>query len=60
MLQAIYRLARSHTTIHMSDRIDFAQAADLVIYMREGRVIAAGTHDQLLQQEVDYLQSYRA
>jgi ATP-binding cassette, subfamily C, bacterial CydCD len=48
---AINQLSQSHTTITIAHRLPTIQSVDLVLVMNAGRVIQAGTPEELLQQE---------
>ena len=47
--RAIFTAARGRTTFIITHRLSQIRWADLIIVMRQGKVTAMGTHDQLLQ-----------
>lgn len=48
VLAALARLARGRTTFHIAHDLRTVEEADLILYLEEGRVMEAGTHDRLL------------
>jgi ATP-binding cassette subfamily B protein len=52
--QAIYNAARGRTTILITHRLSQIRWADLIIVMKQGRVAAIGTHEELLEKSAAY------
>ena len=48
VLQALLRLAKGRTTLHITHRLAAARFADRILMIRDGRIIEDGTHDQLV------------
>ena len=46
--QALDRLMTGRTTLVIAHRLSTIRRADLICVMHEGRIVEAGTHDQLL------------
>ncbi|HTP07335.1 MAG TPA: ABC transporter ATP-binding protein [Anaerolineae bacterium] len=52
--QAIYNAAQGRTTILITHRLSQIRWADVIIVMKQGRVAAIGTHEELLEKSVAY------
>jgi len=52
--------ARTQTLIIATSNIATVQHADQLVLLKKGRIIATGTHDELLQISPDYQQMYEA
>ena len=46
--KAIYSAARGRTTLIITHRLSQIRWADLILVLRQGRLVASGTHDELL------------
>ena len=49
ILAGIQSLLHKSTIIFVTHRIETAKSADLVVYMRDGRIIRQGTYAQVIQ-----------
>jgi ATP-binding cassette subfamily B protein len=47
--RAIYAAARGRTTFIITHRLSQIRWADLILVIRNGRLVASGTHDDLLR-----------
>ena len=52
--RAIYAAARGRTTLIITHRLSQIRWADLILVFRQGRLVAAGTHQELLQESEAY------
>jgi len=52
--QAIFRAAHGRTTLIITHRLSQIRWADLILVLRQGRVAAIGSHDDLLRQSPAY------
>jgi len=52
--QAIYTAAQGRTTILITHRLSQIRWADVIIVMKQGRVVAVGKHEELLEKSVAY------
>ncbi len=52
--QAIYAAARGRTTLIITHRLSQIRWADLIFVIRQGRLVAAGTHDELIHSSEAY------
>lgn len=46
--ETLKRLARQHTVISVTHRLDSIASADLIVVMRRGRIVETGKHEELL------------
>lgn len=55
VFETLRRLSRESTVIAVTHRLDVARRADIIFVMEEGRIIASGDHDRLMEQCPLYL-----
>mgnify|MGYP001339479477 CR=1 FL=1 len=48
ILEGLREVMRSRTTFLVSHRVSTVKGADLIVVLREGRIVERGTHEQLL------------
>ncbi|MBW6464921.1 MAG: ABC transporter ATP-binding protein/permease [Brevefilum sp.] len=52
--QAIFRAARGRTTLIITHRLSQIRWADLIVVLRQGKVAAIGSHDELMEKSKSY------
>jgi len=57
--EALETLMQNRTTLVIAHRLSTIQKADQIYVMRDGRIIEAGNHDELLQRQSHYGELYR-
>jgi len=56
--EALQRLMEGRTTFIIAQRVSTVQNADLILVLDRGRVVAQGTHEELLQESPLYAEIY--
>lgn len=54
VMEALFRLARGRTTLLVTHQLSLAKQADHILYLRHGRLVAQGSHAQLLRSNPEY------
>ncbi|MBT4004268.1 MAG: ATP-binding cassette domain-containing protein, partial [Chloroflexi bacterium] len=56
--RAIYAAAKGRTTLIITHRLSQIRWADLIVVLRQGKVAAVGTHEELLKTSEAYRQIF--
>jgi ATP-binding cassette subfamily B protein len=56
--QAVARLMENRTTFIVAHRLSSVQMADLILVLKDGRIVERGTHDELIAKNGFYQQLY--
>ncbi|MGH7775531.1 MAG: ABC transporter ATP-binding protein [Candidatus Binatia bacterium] len=59
ILNQLAGFMRIRTTLLISHRVSTVQGADLIVYIRDGKIIEQGTHEELLDRKGTYYQLYQ-
>jgi ATP-binding cassette subfamily B protein len=57
--RAIYQAARGRTTFIITHRLSQIRWADLILVIRKGRLVATGTHEQLMSESEAYRRIFK-
>lgn len=59
IVKSIYEMAREKTTVIVSHRLSALSFADNIIVLENGKIIASGTHAQLMETSTYYAETYK-
>lgn len=57
--KAIFRAAEGRTTLIITHRLSQIRWADLIVVLRQGEIIAAGSHEELMEKSTAYQRIFR-
>lgn len=58
ILRNVARIIEGRTAVIVTQRLGAIRNADLILYMRDGRIVERGTHDRLMELEGEYAALY--
>ncbi len=58
--EALLPYVRQHTGIIIAHRLNTIRFADKIVFLKEGRVVEIGTHEDLMSRQGEYFQFYSA
>jgi ABC-type multidrug transport system fused ATPase/permease subunit len=59
ILRELKRFMKGRTTLLISHRISTVRDADMIVYLRGGRIVELGTHDELVARRGTYYELYQ-
>ena len=59
ILRELKRFMKGRTTLLISHRISTVRDADMIVYLRDGKIIELGTHDELVAERGAYYELYQ-
>ena len=60
VLESIRKVSRDHTVLLIAHRLSTIVEADVIFLLGDGKVIASGTHQQLMESCSEYRKLYQA
>jgi ABC-type transport system involved in Fe-S cluster assembly fused permease/ATPase subunit len=57
---SLEQLQRDHTTLVVAHRIATMERADLIVVLRDGRIVESGSHQELMRAAGEYESLHRA